>query len=189
LLNTDSSGETVSPPGTSPTSPVAPTPPGQSGSDQSDDKFYLIDSACVTSVNGVMGGKSFALQVECCTNILDFDSRKSCCDESVASPADQLRCLLEDAADPVEVEQFYFSSGKCYSSFDGVMDGQLYASREKCCATIGPLADKHACLWNQSGPNSQPNAVKSAPSSAYQQLARGSYFVAALVCLGFQFIM
>lgn len=177
----DPSGGTVSgPPAASPG-----TPPGQSGG-----QFYLVGNICAASANGVMGVKSFATQVECCTNIPDFNSRKDCCDESVALPADQLRCLLEEAADPVEKEQFYLSNGKCYSSLNGVMEGNLYESQEKCCYAIGSLEERHQCLWNQSGssgsgssPNQPPIATTKSSAS---QLARGSYLVAAVVCLCFQ---
>lgn len=194
LLNTpasivDSSGETDgSSPATFPVaSPVAlpGTPPEQSGG-----QFYLVENNC--SANGVTGAKSFATLLECCTNISDFEARNTCCNGSVELPADQLKCLLEDAADPVQVEQFYLSNGECYSSLDGEIGGytgMLYESRENCCYALESLEDRHSCLWNQSGSSldRQPSPA-SAPSSSASQLARGSYLVAAVVCLHFQFM-
>eukprot|EP00573_Skeletonema_grethae_P002414 CAMPEP_0201689294 /NCGR_PEP_ID=MMETSP0578-20130828/2909_1 /ASSEMBLY_ACC=CAM_ASM_000663 /TAXON_ID=267565 /ORGANISM="Skeletonema grethea, Strain CCMP 1804" /LENGTH=407 /DNA_ID=CAMNT_0048173891 /DNA_START=35 /DNA_END=1258 /DNA_ORIENTATION=- len=179
---------------------------GDDGDDQSDSKFYLVDSIiCEASTNGEMQGNYFATQVDCCTNIQDFNSRKICCDEGVDSPQEQLECLLVEAADPVvpqeddpvvvkedkpiveeEGEQFYLSNKNCYSTANGVLTtGTLYSSRFECCNSLGSKEDRHACVWStDSSPNLQPGATKT-PSSA-SQLARGSYVIAAAVCFCFQ---
>jgi len=213
LLNTptdSTSGGTLPlPPVTNPvTSPTVVGPPGPTpapngsaggNGSQSGNKFYLVDNI-LCEASAVREGNFFGTQVECCTNIPDFSSRKICCDESVDSPADQLECLLVEAVEPkvpvevpvpvVEEEQFYMSNGKCYSSANGVMDGTLYASRFECCNSVG-VVDRHSCLWNQSdSPKSQPDstvpgAMSTTPSSA-SQLARGGYVIAAVVCLCFQ---
>jgi len=193
LLNTPtgSPGGTL-PPVTNPVGPPVPTP-APNGS-QSGNKFYLVDNM-LCEASAVREGSFFGTQVECCTNIPDFSSRKICCDESVDSPADQLECLLVEAVEPkipvvvpvpVGEEQFYMSNGKCYSSANGVMDGTLYASRFECCNSVG-VTDRHSCLWDQSdSPKSQtPGAMSTTPSSA-SQLARGGYVIAAVVCLWFQ---
>ena len=173
---------------TSGNSPVAsPTTSGESGS-----KFYLESDVCIDSADGkILGGRYYATQLECCKNIGNFDSRKDCCYAiGELAAADQLKCLLED---PVEVEdeqeQFYFVNGACYSNSDGVMDGELYATKEGCCKNIANLKDRHKCLWgdlvNGEGPVPAPGeAIVAAPNSA-SRLAGGTFLVVALVCFQF----
>lgn len=171
---------------TSGSSPVtSPTTSGESGS-----KFYLVSDVCIDSADGkILGGRSYATQLECCKNIGNFDSRKDCCYAiGELTAADQLKCLLED---PVEVEeeqeQFYFVNGACYSNSDGVMDGELYATKEGCCKNIANLKDRHKCLWgdlNGEGPVPAPGEAVAAPNSA-SRLAGGTFLLAALVCFQF----
>lgn len=168
---------------TSGNSPVtSPTTSGESGS-----KFYLVSDVCIDSADGkILGGRSYATQLECCKNIGNFDSRKDCCYAiGELAAADQLKCLLED---PVEVdeEQFYLVNGACYSSSDGVMDGELYATKEDCCKEIDLLQDRHKCLWGDGkGPVPAPGeAIVAAPNSA-SRLAGGTFLVAVWACFQF----
>lgn len=175
------------------------------GGGQSGDKFYLVNNVCTS--NGVMGGEYYSKKFDCCTNILDFDMRKNCCNESVDDPGTQLECLLIEASEPAgeggddpavqggddpvvieEEEQFYVSNRNCFSTKDG-MDLQqsiinrvstLYSSRSECCNSLSK-EDRHACVW-QNTPSAQ-----STPSSA-SHFAMGGYVIAVAACLCFQFM-
>jgi hypothetical protein len=181
-LSVDDTGSSESS-NTSGSSPdTSPTTSGESGS-----KFYLVSDVCIDSADGkILGGRSYATQLECCKNIGNFGSRKDCCYAiGELTAADQLKCLLEDPEE--EQEQFYLVNGACYSNSDGVMDGELYATKEGCCKNIANLKDRHKCLWGDliNGEGPVPAPGEAAPNSA-SRLAGGAFLVAAaLVCFQF----
>lgn len=212
LLNTSTEIPSFVTPGEDPTD--APGG-GNSGSDgQSGDKFYLVDDVCGTNTNGVMVWEVFfATKFDCCTNILDFDMRKNCCNESVDDPGAQLECLLIAAADPIEAtdpageggdpavqgggdpvviedeEQFYVSDRNCYSTADGVSLEQSLINR------VGTMySSRFECCNSLSKEDrhacvweNDTASAKEPPSSA-SHFAMGGYVIAIAVCLCFQFM-
>ena len=165
------------------------TPPTGSGESS---KFFLVNNVCIDSADGaVMGGKSYATHLECCKNIQDFDLKKECCYAvGELTAAEQLKCLLEEVAE--EAEQFYFVDGACYSNSNGVMDGQLYETKEECCEQIESVQGRHSCSWDlvsgdgapAPSPDAGENAVKG-PTNSAAHLARGTFLFAAFVCFQF----
>ncbi len=84
----------------------------------------------------------------------------------------------------VETEQFYKANQNCYSTANGLTTtGTLYSSRFQCCTDV----DKEfqmSCLRSKDTTPPNPNPAKSSAS----QLKRGTYAIAAAVCVYFQFI-
>ena len=90
--------------------------------------------------------------------------------------------------DPVvQEEQFYVANKNCYSTLNSnglVTSGALYSSKFECCNSLPVQADRLPCVRSTETTPPKPNPAKSSAS----QLTRGSYVVAAAVCLCFQFM-
>ncbi len=110
-------------------------------------------------------------------------------DGSVVVISDPDVVVSDPEDDPVvQEEQFYVANKNCYSTLNSnglVTSGELYSSKFQCCNSLPVQADRMPCV--RSTETTPPNPNPAAKSSA-SQLTRGSYVIAAAVCLCFHFM-
>eukprot|EP00574_Skeletonema_japonicum_P007373 CAMPEP_0201738606 /NCGR_PEP_ID=MMETSP0593-20130828/45343_1 /ASSEMBLY_ACC=CAM_ASM_000672 /TAXON_ID=267983 /ORGANISM="Skeletonema japonicum, Strain CCMP2506" /LENGTH=333 /DNA_ID=CAMNT_0048232831 /DNA_START=104 /DNA_END=1105 /DNA_ORIENTATION=+ len=105
-------------------------------------------------------------------------------DDPVVGQEDDPVVGQEDDPVVVETEQFYLANQNCYSTANGLTTtGTLYSTRFECCTDV-EKDFRMSCLRSKETTPPNPNPAKSSAS----QLKRGTYAIAAAVCLYFQFI-